>query len=259
MRLRLPAELTSLEPGLRHRVQECAARGRVDVAVQVRSDRADTVAVQIRTPLVKEYLDAARGLKRQHRLRGGLTIDQVMSLPGVVQMVQPPAVVPEEATVRSALEEALRGFEAMRRSEGTRLAADLRRRLQEASAEVEAITEQSAKVPEHYAGRLKERVAALAQDHALDPVRLAQEVALLADRVDISEELVRLRGFLEQADATLRQSDGGVGKTLDFIMQEINREANTISSKSEALPICQAALRLRSFVEAVREQVQNLE
>ena len=122
------------------------------------------------------------------------------------------------------------------------------------------IEEEAGGLPEAYARRIRERVATLlGGERALDQVRLAQEVALLASRADITEELVRLQGYLAQAEETLSRPRGPIGKTLDFIMQEMNREANTISSKAETLPICQGALVIKAEVEKIREQVQNLE
>jgi uncharacterized protein (TIGR00255 family) len=161
--------------------------------------------------------------------------------------------------LKSAFGQALQAFEAGRRAEGTRLAADLRSRLDAIERDVAVIGGDAAREPDRLAARLRERLAPLLQDAALDPARLAQEVALLADGIDISEELVRLAGYLDQARGLLDGSESPAGKMLDFVMQEMNRESNTIASKAEALPICQAALRVRSAVETIREQVQNLE
>jgi len=122
------------------------------------------------------------------------------------------------------------------------------------------VEEDARGLPDGYARRIKERVALLLDGgRVLDDSRLAQEVALLAGRVDITEELVRMKGYLAEAENTLARPQGPIGKTLDFILQEMNREANTISSKAEALPICQAAIVIKAEVEKIREQVQNLE
>jgi uncharacterized protein (TIGR00255 family) len=179
----------------------------------------------------------------------------------VVQVVagDPIAGGPAVEAVREAFEQALLAFEAMRQAEGERLLADLESRVGEIEASVALIGGEAGRQPGIYAERLRERVESLSGGLGLDPARLAQEVALLADRVDVTEELVRLRGHLEQVRSILSRPERPVGKSLDFVMQEMNREANTISSKSEALPICREALRIRSLVEAIREQVQNLE
>ncbi len=261
VRLRLPAELSGLEADLRRRVQASVVRGRVDAAIVVSSDRVGSVQLDVRQPLIEQYLKAASAVKRRHRLRGTLSVDQVFSLPGVVQVVPEAPLDPQAASdaVRLGFDRALTGFATMRREEGARLAADLRARLESIASELAAIAVEAEAQPASHARRLRERLEGLLGEATIDPARLAQEVALLAERFDITEEMVRLRGYIEQTRNTLERPDGPVGKTLDFVMQEMNREANTIASKSESLPICQAALRIRATVEAVREQVQNLE
>jgi uncharacterized protein (TIGR00255 family) len=261
VRVRLPAELSGLEADLRQRVQASVARGRVDAVVVVSSDRDGSVQLDVRQPLIEQYLKAAGAVKRRHRLRGTLSVDQVFSLPGVVQVVPEAPLDPQAAAeaVRLGFDRALAGFAAMRRDEGARLATDLKTRLATIAADVDAIAREAETQPTSHARRLRDRLEGLLGEAPVDPARLAQEVALLAERFDISEELVRLRGYIEQTRGALERPEGPVGKTLDFVMQEMNREANTIASKSESLPICQAALRVRATVEAVREQVQNLE
>jgi uncharacterized protein (TIGR00255 family) len=261
VRLRLPPEVAVLEDELRRRVQGVAARGRVDASVQIVPAVPEAPRLEVRSSLVVEYLGAARALKRRHRLRGSLGVDQLLALPGVVQVVPgaPPAPGPASEAVREAFDAALEAFSAMRVAEGGRLASDLRVRLGDIEVSLKHLNADASQQPAIVAERLKERLAALTNAAGPDPARLAQEVALLADRVDVSEEIVRLRGYLTQARETLDRPEGPVGKTLDFVMQEMNREANTVSSKSEALPVCQAALKIRSIVESIREQVQNLE
>jgi uncharacterized protein (TIGR00255 family) len=214
------------------------------------------VRLEVRRPLVQAYLDAARDLRRRHRLKGGLEVDQVLALPGVVQVLSEEGPDSEAAVAAThvAFAQALDAFDAMRSAEGTRLLADLTARVESIEAET------AGREPALAAERLRTRLVALLEGESrLDPSRLAQEVAHLADRVDITEEVVRLRGYVAQAHELLTTPPGPVGKMLDFVMQEMNRESNTIASKSESLPICQAALRVRSTVEAIREQVQNLE
>jgi uncharacterized protein (TIGR00255 family) len=261
-RVKLPGEFAALEAELKQKIQARVARGRVDAVVGITAGRAEGVRLEVRRALVEAYLDAARDLKRAHRLKGALGVDQVLGFPGVVQVVPEAGPDPESAgaTLRRAFDAALDAFDDMRAAEGGRLVTDLLGRLAEVDAETRLMNEEAARQPALQGERLRGRLAAiLGGDQRLDAARLAQEVALLADRVDITEELVRLAGYLEQARGLLETPPGPVGKTLDFVMQEMNREANTISSKSEALPICQAALRVRSIVEAIREQVQNLE
>jgi uncharacterized protein (TIGR00255 family) len=260
-RVKLPSEFAGLESDIKRRVQGRIARGRVDTFVVMTSDREDGVRLEVRQALVDGYLAAARDLRRRHRLRGALGVERILALPGVVQVVTESGVDPANAgeTLLVAFEMALDAFDAMRAEEGRRLVEDLTRRLDEARAETSRIGEEASRQPALRAAGLRERLAALMGDARLEPGRLAQEVAILADRVDITEELVRLSGYLDQAKGLLESPAAPAGKTLDFVMQEMNREANTIASKSESLAICQAALRIRSIVEAIREQAQNLE
>jgi uncharacterized protein (TIGR00255 family) len=261
VRLRLPPEVASSEPELRRLLQERLVRGRVEATATLLAAGDGEGRLEIHDAVAAQYVEAARRLARRHRLGPAFPAAALLSLPGVVQMTGDLAADPARATelLRTAFAAALEAFDAGRRAEGTRLSADLRARLEAMERDVAVITSDTAREPDRLAARLRERLAPLLQDAAIDPARLAQEVALLADKVDISEELVRLGGYLEQARGLLEGRESPAGKMLDFVMQEMNRESNTIASKAEALPICQAALRLRSAVETIREQVQNLE
>ena len=245
VRLRLPAEAAGCEAEVRRRLQARLARGRVEVAATLTLPQGASPWLEIRDEVAAQYVQAAA----------------ILALPGVVQvgLVEGADKGLAEELVLGAFSEALGGFEAGRRAEGTRLSADLLERLDAIERDTTAIGTDAGREPGRVAERLRQRLQPLLQDAALDPGRLAQEVALLADRIDISEELVRLRGYLDQARGLLHGRETPTGKMLDFVMQEMNREANTIASKAEALPICQAALRVRSAVETIREQVQNLE
>jgi uncharacterized protein (TIGR00255 family) len=261
IKMRLPAEAAALEPLLRARIRKVARRGRIDLSMNVASSRGPSYQVEINRPLVTGYLRAAEALRKELRLPGSIGIETLLALPGAVAIQSRPVRL-DGAFRRIALESlrrALVAYDAMRAAEGGRLARDLRGRLKAIAEAAGEIERRSRGLPEAYAGRLKARVAALLQEPGLDPARLAQEVALLADRLDITEEVVRLRGHVDQARAELGRPQAAIGKTLDFLMQEMNREANTIASKVEEPAICQASLRIKSEIEKIREQIQNLE
>jgi uncharacterized protein (TIGR00255 family) len=262
IKMKIPSEIGFLEPELRRRIREVIARGRIDVVVTLAATRAPSYQVELNRALVKEYLRAAETLKEEFRLRGSIPLEAALALPGAVSM-RAAADPGGESLARRTLAAragALRAYDAMRKEEGARLAADLRGHLEAIAAEAEEIEGEARGLPEIYAARLRERVETLLRgQRGLDEVRLAQEVALLAGRVDLTEEIVRLKAYVAQARSTLDRPEGPAGKTLDFVMQEMNREANTLSSKAESMPICQAALRIKSAVEKIREQVQNLE
>jgi len=262
VKMRLPGEVGLLEPALRSEIQERVSRARIDIAVAIVSSRPASSQVVINRGLVSEYLKAVDTLKTEFRLKGVVGVESILTLPGavVIQAQAVPADGVAAALLIEALRRALDAYDTMRASEGARLADDLKVRLQAIRAAARRIEEEALGLPEAYARRIKERVATLLDgERTLDEARLAQEVALLAGRVDITEELVRLQGYVAQAEETLSRPRGPIGKTLDFIMQEMNREANTISSKAETLPICQGALSIKAEVEKIREQTQNLE
>lgn len=262
VKMRLPAEVGLLEPALRSEVQERVSRGRIDITVALTSSRPAPSRVLIHRDLIAEYLKAVAALKKEFRLKGEVGLESLLALPGAVaiQAEAPAADGVTAPLLHQALRQALDAYDAMRAAEGRRLADDLAAHLREVRAASARIEAEVRGLPEAYVRRLKERLAALLEGgRALDESRLAQEVALLAARVDVTEEVVRLQGHVDQAEQTLRSPQGPVGKTLDFIMQEMSREANTISSKAESLPICREALLIKAEVEKIREQVQNLE
>jgi len=262
IKMRLPGEVGLLEQRLRALIQARVTRARIDIVTAIVSSLPAPARVGVNENLVAEYLRVAASLKKEFALRGSVGLETVLGLPGVVSIQA--GAAPDDGVVEALLIEALRmaldAYDTMRASEGSRLVEDLKDRLRtirKASSRIEA---DARGLPESYARRIKERLAVLLDGgRVVEEGRLAQEVALLAGRADITEELVRLQGYLAQMEETLARPSGPIGKTLDFIMQEMNREANTISSKAEALPICQQALVIKAEVEKIREQAQNLE
>ena len=262
VKMRLPEELNPLEPALRAEVQKRVSRGRIDITVILASPRPAGFRLEVNRDLMAAYLRAAVGLKKEFRLKGSVGLEALLALPGAVSVgaEAPRPDGAEPALASEALCQALAQYDAMRTSEGGRLADDLKGHLQTIRGAARRIEEEASALPAAYARRVKQRLAELlGEKRGLDEGRLEQEVALLAGRVDVTEELVRLQGYLGQAESALGHPEGPVGKTLDFIMQEMNREANTISSKAEALPICREALLIKAEVEKIREQVQNVE
>jgi len=261
VKMRLPAEAAGLESALRARIQDRVQRGRLDITIVLRRPRPAPPRVEINRELMAAYLEAINTVRRDLRLKDTPGIDFLAGLPGVITL-QGEEAPPEGAVaelIGQALDRALLAYEAMRADEGRRLAADLGARIATVASQVTIVETETRGAPQQYADRLRARLQALVGEHGLDAARLAQEAAILADRVDITEEIVRLRGYVEQTGNLLASPGGPVGKSLDFILQEMNREANTVSSKTESLTACQAALRIKAEVEKMREQVQNLE
>ncbi|HVS20755.1 MAG TPA: YicC/YloC family endoribonuclease, partial [Pyrinomonadaceae bacterium] len=213
-------------------------------------------------PLIAGYVQALRDIQQQFNLAGEIDVNSVARVPGALTPARDDFSDANMEGVERAIDEALDNLENMREIEGAMLADEMRVRLAKIEAEVPIIEAAAAGLADAYQQRLQKRIAELiargGQAIELDAGRLAQEVAYLADRSDISEELARLRSHVEQFRAALNVA-GEVGKRLDFLLQELNREANTVLSKSTEISIKDAALAIKAEVEKLREQVQNVE
>jgi len=264
LHVRLPEGWEPLEPRLRARVRQQVRRGHVDVMLRVEPTGA--VAVQVNHALASAYARAAQDLSREFGTAPDVDFVALMRLPGVVAGAGLPSeedVERASALVGRCLDDALARLDEMRSTEGAALAAEMRGRLQKIAAHAEKIGEMAETLRPDYARKLNERLADLLQNTAIDSARLAQEAALLAERSDISEEVARLRSHLKQFD-TLLDSDPEAGKKLDFLLQEMQRESNTMLSKTPGfegpgLKITDLALEVKAEVERLREQMQNVE
>lgn len=258
--LRMGAELSSLEAVVKRRIGARLSRGRVDASITF--ERTGEVAYELNRPLIAGYISALRSMQQEFDLTGEPDINVLARLPGAMQPVKDGLDENMLAGVVDAVDEALNELEQMREREGQALATEMRQRLDEISRQVPVIEEAAGGLVDSYRARLQKRIGELvardAQGVELDPGRLAQEVAYLADRSDISEEIARLKSHLVQFRDTL-DAPGEAGKRLDFLLQELNREANTVLSKSTDLSIKDAALAIKGEVEKLREQVQNVE
>jgi uncharacterized protein (TIGR00255 family) len=259
--IRASTELSQLEATVRRRVGERLSRGRVDVNISV--ERTSEVSYELNRPLIAGFIQAMREMQQEFGLTGEPDINVLARLPGAMQAAR--TSVSEEALkgVEQALSQALDELEAMREREGGALAAEMASRLDEIERHLPVIESLSGEQVENYRARVYKRISELlARDGLeiveLDQGRLSQEVAYLADRSDITEETARLRSHVSQFRAALSES-ADTGKRLDFLLQEFNREANTVLSKSTDLAIKDAALAIKAAVEKLREQVQNVE
>jgi uncharacterized protein (TIGR00255 family) len=258
--LRMGTELSALEAVVKRRIGARLSRGRVDASITF--ERTGEVAYELNRPLIAGFISALRSMQQEFDLTGEPDINVLARLPGAMQPVRDGLDEKMIAGVVNAIDEALNELEQMREREGEALAEEMRNRLDEISRQVPAIEEAASGLVDNYRSRLQKRISELlardTQGVEIDPGRLAQEVAYLADRSDISEEIVRLKSHLVQFRETL-DSPGETGKRLDFLLQELNREANTVLSKSTDLSIKEAALVIKGEVEKLREQVQNVE
>lgn len=260
LNLRLPAELQQLETNVKQLISGRVVRGRVDVNLQY--DRSSDAQFELNRPLVAGYLAAMRELQDEFSLAGEPDINVIARLPNVVNTKKEEPGEDFLAAVETAFLSAIDDLNAMRANEGAMLSDVLGSLLNEIEGRIPTIESESATVAEEYRQRLTKRVndmiAKADSQMDLDQGRLAQEVAYLADRADISEEIQRLRGHIEHF-RQIMVDDKDVGKRLDFLTQELNREANTIASKTNNMTVKENALAIKSDIEKIREQVQNIE
>ena len=258
--LRLSAEISALEASVKRRVNTRLSRGRVDLAVTF--ERTTQVQYELNRPLIAGYLNALRTIQQEFQLPGEADINIVARLPGALQPARDGLEPRMVAGVEQAVDQALDELERMREQEGATLRDEMRDRLDRIESLVPVIENAASSLVEVYRARLYRKITELVsrggQTVEVDPGRLAQEVAYLADRSDVSEEMVRLRSHISQFRDAL-DSTADTGKMLDFLLQELNREANTTLSKSTDLAIKEAALAIKAEVEKLREQVQNVE
>ena len=267
VKLRLPESLEPYEIRLRQAVRDRIHRGHVDIHVSVEPGKA--APVHVNQALLQAYLRAADELRQQTEAKAELDLVSLLRLPGVIAGLDPELPDSEEEQeefgkmLETQLREALGKMDEMRRAEGRHLSEELRERSMRIGTLVEGVRGLVETLRPAIARRLDSRLRDLLSGNSIDPARLAQEAALLAERSDISEELDRLRSHLQQF-AQLLDGAGELGKKLDFLLQEMQREANTMLSKtpgveSEALAITGIALEIKAEIEKLREQVQNIE
>ncbi|MBF5046311.1 YicC family protein [Aggregicoccus sp. 17bor-14] len=259
VKARLPRELATLEPALVKQVKDRLARGSVELLVRRQSPTATGTVPTIDLGLAREYARAFRELSSSLGLSGELSLSQLVNQPGVVRLEERGANVEEAATAcQAALGQALSALEEMRRVEGEAIRADLESRLSLISGWASEVAQLAPRSVDDYRRRLEERVAELSRGMTVDPQRLAQEVAVFAERTDIAEEMTRLSSHLEQFRALIQSSEPS-GRRMDFLVQEMHREVNTTGSKSQHAEISNRVVSMKAEVERIREQVQNVE
>ncbi|QQS44894.1 MAG: YicC family protein [Acidobacteriota bacterium] len=255
---RAPQDLAPLEITLKKQIQAAVSRGRVDVNISFA--QTSSAVYELNRPLIRGYLDALKTMRDEFGLAGEPDLATLTRLPNVLLAPLNSGNLSESAIqgIESALTHALTALVAMRAVEGHELQKELLARVERIQLHLGVIEADSDGVVEAYREKLRARITELLDKTAVDETRLAQEVAYLAERSDITEEIARLKSHLVQL-RELISSDGEIGKKLDFLLQETNREANTILSKSGELSICDAAIEIKTEVEKLREQAQNVE
>jgi uncharacterized protein (TIGR00255 family) len=253
--LRLPEELRASEPDYRRAIGAVARRGKVDASFYVRPGPASDRELTLDAALLDRLVEQATTLRRRLGPEGRIDAVDLLRWPGVMKEADRDAA-PLAAAAMDLLAEALAAFTGSRAAEGARIAEMLHSR----AAQVAALTDEvAARLPEAQArirAKFAERLAALSAE--VIPERFEQEVALLLQKMDVAEELDRLRSHVAELESTLASGEA-VGRKLDFLMQEFNREANTLSSKSQDVETTRRAVEIKVLIEQMREQVQNVE
>ena len=250
----------SLEADVRRLVERRLFRGRVEVQVAIEAPGEAAAPLRVSVPAMLALVDALREVGREAGITEELRLEHVAALPWA-RVVEPavPALSPDqERLVLAAVDEALTGVLAMRDREGSDVAQDLLARLSLVEEHLAAVRSGAAGSAAAHADRLRSRMAELLSGAGIDPDRIAQEAALLADRQDVSEEVTRLGAHLAQLRESVH-ADGPGGKRLDFTLQEAFREVNTIGSKSRSQPIASRVIEMKTELERMREQVANVE
>jgi uncharacterized protein (TIGR00255 family) len=260
LNLRLANELQNLEANLKRAIQNRLSRGRVDVFVNY--ERTSEIVYELNRPLIAGYISALKQMQTEFSLAGEPDFNYIARLPNALQPKAEDLSEEFSNGIETAVSLALDELEKMRETEGESLKNDLENLLSEIENHLPKIESESGSVADEYRQKLTKRIEnLLAKSDSqieLDQSRLAQEVAYLADKSDIAEEITRLKSHIEQFRGIMDE-EKEVGKQLDFLTQELNREANTIASKTNNLTVKESALQIKSAIEKIREQVQNVE
>lgn len=259
--VKMPKRYSFAEEKIKGIIKEKVKRGKAEVSIIVENLSEEDITVKLSTDVAKQYIDNLRELKSVYSLTGDIDIKLIASLPDVMKAV--PDVEDEESAaevISKAVMMATENLDKMRRTEGNKLAEDLKMRGRLVRDTVKKIETRAPMVAKEYKEKLYGRIKELVEDSVAVPEeRILMEAAVFADKSNITEELVRLDSHMIQLDKILASSEEPVGKKLDFLVQEMNREANTIGSKSNDMDITSLMLETKSEIEKIREQVQNIE
>lgn len=257
--VRLPRVYICAEDGVQRRVKAAISRGKVDVYVNIENNTEEAVSVTLNQPVAAGYMEALRTMADTFGLESNVSIDLLAKFPDVFKVDKVPEDLEElTADIHAVTEEALRDFDAMRSREGEKLEADLLGRLVTLENFTHQVEQRSPQTVADYRARLTAKLQEVLADRQLDESRVLTEAAIFADKVAVDEETVRLHSHIAQFREMLA---GGspIGRKLDFLIQEMNRETNTIGSKCNNLEISTIVVNMKAEIEKIREQVQNIE
>lgn len=257
--VRMPRSFIFAEDAIKSVVQSHISRGKVDVFVSIDTSEADDMTVKVNKPLLKGYIDAINSISAEFALQNDLTALAVARFPDVLSVerrdVDTEAI---SAAICDVAERALCDFDAMRLREGEKLREDVLNRLGTIESYVTAVETEAPKTAADYRARLEQRMAEVLGTAGIDESRILAEAAIFADHIAVDEETVRLRSHIAQLK-TMINGSSPTGRKIDFLIQEFNREANTIGSKCQNSDIAHVVVELKSEIEKIREQIQNIE
>lgn len=256
---RVPRSCGYLDEKLKLFIQGKVSRGKIDVGVSIQSDGVSDEKIEVNSEVAKGYITALRSANEELGLEDDLTLSRIMRLPDIFDVKK---IEEDEETVwnevKSVAEKALERFIAMREAEGEKMREDILSRLDYITGLVEKIEKKSPETTEKYRKKLFDKISEVLKDTNVDEQRILTEAAIFSEKTAVDEETVRLRSHINQCREMLSMNEA-VGRKLDFLIQEFNREANTIGSKCQDIEITKVVVDLKSEIEKIREQVQNIE
>jgi uncharacterized protein (TIGR00255 family) len=257
--VKLPRLFSFAEDAVKQCVKDTVARGKVDVFITVSAQEDSDLVISLNRPVLEGYLEAMRAMSAEYQIRDDITVTALSRLPDVFTVEK--AQTDEEQCTRELIavtSQALGAYDRMRTTEGEALERDLRSRAQTILALVAQVEERSPATVAEYTARLEAKMKEVLESKTIDESRILTEAAIFADKVAVDEETVRLRSHLQQLESML-DTGGPIGRKLDFLMQEMNREANTIGSKCNDLAQTRTVVEIKAELEKIREQMQNIE
>ena len=259
MNIKLPRNLFCMEDRVRKSISNKISRGKIDVFITYINNGIEGKNILINKDIARLYIKELEELANENNIASGLRATEISKLPEVLNIV-----IDEDdedkiwSDLNECLEEALSNFVNMRETEGERIKLDLEERLNEINENVAKIIQNSTGLIEEYVVKLRNRIKEMLDTDIVDETRLAQEIVIYSDKISIEEEITRIKSHIEQFRTLLDEKDP-IGKKADFIIQEMNRETNTMGSKSGSIDIINLVIKIKTQIEAIREQIQNIE
>lgn len=256
--VKMPRTISYLEEEIKKQISSKIKRGKVDVFVTFENNSAEGKEININQEIAKIYIEELKSLAKKENISSNIEVTEITKFPDVlnIQNTQDNEIIKKE--IVELTQEATRQLVEMRKIEGERIAQDLKQRINEIKQKVKEISQLSTGLIEEYVVKLEKRIQEILTNNEIDQTRLAQEVVIYADKCSVEEEITRLNSHIIQFE-NLLISDDAIGKKLDFIIQEMNRETNTIGSKANNLDITNDVIDVKTQLENIREQIQNIE